>query len=65
VADPTHRPDGPAVSSNPPVTSSADTTKAEGRTCAPGKACGLIYPNQVKDKALDILKKKAPGLNAR
>jgi lipopolysaccharide export system protein LptA len=57
---------GPAaVSSSPPTSSSPDTTKAEGRTCAPGKACGLIYPNQVKDKALDILKKKAPGLNAR
>jgi hypothetical protein len=56
---------GPAVSSNPPATSSGDTPKAEGRTCAPGKACGLIYPNQVKDRALDVLKKKVPGVDAR
>jgi hypothetical protein len=65
VAEPPRQPVGPAVSSSPPATPSGDTTKAEGRTCAPGKVCGLIYPNQVKDKALDALKKKAPGLNAR
>jgi lipopolysaccharide export system protein LptA len=56
---------GPATSSSPPTTSSDDATKAEGRPCAPGKVCGLIYPNQVKDKALDALKKKAPAVDAR
>jgi lipopolysaccharide transport protein LptA len=56
---------GPALSSNPPTTSSDGTTKAEGRPCAPGKVCGLIYPSQVRDKALDVLKKKAPAADVR
>ena len=53
---------GPAISSNPPATSSTDQTKAEGRTCKPGQVCVLFYPNQAKD---NVLKKKAPGSNAR
>ena len=65
VAPPPHATKGPAISSSPPATSSDGTTKAEGRACAPGKVCGLIYPNQVKDKALDRLKKKAPELDVR
>ncbi len=61
---PTQDPKGGGLSASPPATSSSDTTKAEGRTCAPGMVCGLIYP-PTKDKALDGLKKKAPGLDAR
>ncbi|MFZ1102292.1 MAG: LptA/OstA family protein [Hyphomicrobiaceae bacterium] len=28
--------------------------------CAPDRICGVFYPNQIKQKALDALKKKAP-----
>jgi lipopolysaccharide transport protein LptA len=54
----------PAMSSSPPATSPATPAeKVEG--CPPGKTCLLLYPKQVKDKALDRLKKVAPGIDAR
>ena len=28
--------------------------------CEPGRICGVFYPNQIKQKAIDALKKKAP-----
>jgi lipopolysaccharide transport protein LptA len=68
MAPPPHAekgPKGPALSSSSPATAPDGTTRAEGRPCAPGKVCGLIYPNQVRDKALDALKKKAPAVDVR
>jgi lipopolysaccharide transport protein LptA len=59
------RPKGPATSSSPPAASAADAAMAETRTCAPGKTCALVYPKQVRDKAIDRLKKKAPAADAR
>jgi lipopolysaccharide export system protein LptA len=63
------QPNGPATSASPPATSAADPGKVDGRACAPGKACAMFYPDQaskqVKDKALDLLKKKAPAPDAR
>jgi hypothetical protein len=31
--------------------------------CPPGRTCILLHPKHVKDKALDVLKKRAPGVN--
>ena len=54
----------PAVSSSAPATSAATPAeKVEG--CPPGKQCVLLYPKLVKEKAIELLKKKAPGLDAR
>jgi lipopolysaccharide export system protein LptA len=54
----------PAVSSSAPATSAATPAeKLEG--CPPGKQCLLLYPKQVKEKAIELLKRKAPGLDAR
>jgi lipopolysaccharide export system protein LptA len=58
-------PKGPAMSASPPAGSSADAGKAEGRTCPPGKQCLLLYPDQAKNKALDLIKKKAPAANVQ
>jgi lipopolysaccharide export system protein LptA len=49
----------PALSaSSPTTTSPTPAERVEG--CPPGKQCVLLYPNQVKDKAVDAIKKKAP-----
>jgi lipopolysaccharide export system protein LptA len=42
----------------PAVSSSA--SRPEDRSCPPGKQCMLFYPQDVKDKAKDILKKNVP-----
>jgi hypothetical protein len=33
--------------------------------CPPGRICTLLHPKMVKDKAIELLKKKAPGVDAR
>jgi hypothetical protein len=52
----------PAISASPPATSPGTANAAEGRSCPPGKQCMLIYPNEAKQKAKDLLNKAAPGL---
>jgi lipopolysaccharide transport protein LptA len=60
---PAQSPRGPAVSSSGPAAASpSPAERVEG--CPPGKQCVLIYPKQVKDRAIDVLKKKAPGFEA-
>jgi lipopolysaccharide export system protein LptA len=57
-------PPPPALSSSAPATGSpTPTERVEG--CPPGKQCLLLYPKQVKEKALEVLKKKAPAVNAQ
>jgi lipopolysaccharide export system protein LptA len=55
---------GPAVSSS--SAASAPPTAAEKMEgCPPGRTCMLLYPKQVKDKALEVVKKKkAPAPDA-
>jgi len=54
----------PATSSSPPATS-APSPAEKVEACPPGKQCALLYPKQVRDKALERLKKKAPAADAR
>jgi len=57
-------PKSTATSSSPPATS-APSPAEKVEACPPGRQCMLLYPKQVKDKALDLLKKKAPAIDAR
>jgi hypothetical protein len=52
---------GPAMSSSAPA-ASAPTPAERVQGCPPGKQCVLLYPKQVKDRAIEVLKKKAPGV---
>jgi lipopolysaccharide transport protein LptA len=52
----------PSISASPPATSSSSANTAEGRSCPPGKQCMLIYPNEAKERAKELLNKAAPGL---
>jgi hypothetical protein len=63
-SDPSPPPEskGPPASLSPAET--IDAAKGERGTCAPGKMCGVFYP-PAKDKALESMKKKTPGLDAR
>jgi lipopolysaccharide export system protein LptA len=54
----------PATSSSPPATS-APTAAEKMDACPPGRICTLLHPKMVKDKAIELLKKKAPGVDAR
>lgn len=55
-------PKAPAISSSPAATSTpSPEERVEG--CPPGKTCALFYPKQVRDKALEELKKRVPGAN--
>jgi lipopolysaccharide export system protein LptA len=57
-------PKAPAISSSPAATSApSPEERVEG--CPPGKTCALFYPKQVRDKALELLKKRAPGADVR
>jgi hypothetical protein len=38
------------------------TPQERVEACPPGRTCILLHPKQVKDKAIDVLKKKAPGV---
>ena len=51
---------GPATSSS--VATSPATPQERVEACPPGRTCILLHPKQVKEKAIDVLKKKAPGL---
>jgi lipopolysaccharide export system protein LptA len=44
----------------PPKTDGPVTSPRTG--CAEGRTCGVFYPNQIKQKAMDALKKKAPAV---
>jgi lipopolysaccharide transport protein LptA len=44
---------------------SAVTPEEKVKACPPGRICGLLFPNQAKEKALDILKKKAPAVDVQ
>jgi lipopolysaccharide export system protein LptA len=50
----------PAVSASPPATEPA-TLEEKVKACAPGRQCALIFPQQMKDKAIEALKKKTPA----
>jgi lipopolysaccharide transport protein LptA len=54
----------PATSSSPPATS-APTAAEKMDACPPGRICTLLHPKMVKDKAIELLKKKAPAVDAR
>jgi hypothetical protein len=56
------RPPRPPVSANSPETP-APTPQERVDACGPGRTCVLLYPKQVKEKAIDLLKKKKPGVN--
>jgi LPS export ABC transporter protein LptC/lipopolysaccharide transport protein LptA len=52
---------GPATSGSPVATSGA--TPAERiEACPPGRTCILLHPKQLKEKAMDTLKKRAPSV---
>ncbi len=55
------RPPPLPVVSGPPGTP-APTPQERVNDCPPGRTCILLHPKQVKDKALEVLKKKAPGV---
>jgi len=54
----------PETSSSPPA-DAPPSPKDRVEACPPGRQCVLLYPKQVKDKALDLLKKKAPKADAQ
>jgi lipopolysaccharide export system protein LptA len=56
------RPPPPPVSANSPETP-APTPQERVDACGPGRTCVLLYPKQIKEKAIDLLKKKKPGVN--
>ena len=51
----------PAPSASAPGTP-APTAQEKVADCPPGRTCVLLHPKQVKDRAVDVLKKKAPTL---
>jgi hypothetical protein len=51
---------GPATSSG--VAAPQPTPQERVEACPPGRTCILLHPKQVKEKAIDVLKKKAPGV---
>lgn len=59
---PPPRPPPPVASSGSPGTP-GPTPQERVDACPPGRTCILLHPKQVKDKAIDVLKKKAPGIN--
>ncbi len=55
---------GPGAPPGGPARATAGSTPQEKmRACPPGRQCGLIFPEQVKKRAIDVAKKKAPGFN--
>jgi lipopolysaccharide export system protein LptA len=40
----------------------APTPQEKMAACPPGRICTLFHPQQAKDRALEVLKKKAPGV---
>lgn len=55
-------PPPPAASPNSPATP-APTPQEKMEACPPGRTCILLHPKQVKDRALEVVKKKAPAAN--
>jgi lipopolysaccharide export system protein LptA len=51
-----------ATSSRPPVAEGA-TPDERFKACPPGRTCILAFPGQMKQKAMDALKKKAPKID--
>jgi lipopolysaccharide transport protein LptA len=60
-APPQRPPPPPVASSNSPETP-APTPQEKVDACGAGRTCVLLYPKQVKEKAIDVLKKRAPGI---
>ena len=54
------RPPPPPVAKSPETP--APTPQERVDACGPGRTCVLLYPKQVKEKAIDLLKKKKPGV---
>jgi lipopolysaccharide export system protein LptA len=57
------RPPPPPVVSSGPAGTPAPTPQERVDACPAGRTCILLHPKHVKDKAMDVLKKKAPGVN--
>jgi hypothetical protein len=55
---------GPAISASPPATAEP-SAEEKYKACPPGRQCGLFFPEQMKKKAVDSLKKKVPGIDVR
>jgi len=62
VAMPPRPPPPPAASSDSSSTP-APTPQEKMEACPPGRTCILLHPKQVKDRALEVVKKKAPAAN--
>jgi lipopolysaccharide export system protein LptA len=54
---------GPETSSS--VADSPATPQERVEACPPGRTCILLHPKHMKEKALDVLKKKAPDVVPR
>jgi lipopolysaccharide export system protein LptA len=50
---------GPATSSSGPTTAGT-ALEEKAKSCGAGRICGVFYPGQIKQKAMDAAKKKAP-----
>jgi lipopolysaccharide transport protein LptA len=54
----------PATSSGPSA-SSGTMLEEKFKACPPGRQCGLFFPEKLKQKAIDKLKQRAPGIDVR
>jgi lipopolysaccharide export system protein LptA len=54
----------PAISGSPVETSGA-TPAEKVQACAPGRTCVLLYPSQVKDRAVGAVKKMLPAADGQ
>jgi lipopolysaccharide export system protein LptA len=61
-AAPQRPPPPPVVSASSPETPQP-TPQERVDGCPPGRTCLLLHPQQAKERAKDVLKKKVPGIN--
>jgi lipopolysaccharide transport protein LptA len=54
----------PAISASAPADSAA-TPAQKVQACPPGRTCILLHPKQVREKAMDVLKKRVPSVNVQ
>jgi lipopolysaccharide export system protein LptA len=57
------RPPPPSAASPGSAETPAPTPQEKIEACPPGRTCILLHPKQVKDRALEVVKKKAPAVN--
>jgi lipopolysaccharide transport protein LptA/LPS export ABC transporter protein LptC len=56
-------PPPPSPATSDAVAAPAPTPKEKVDACPPGRTCVLLQPKSLKEKAVDALKKKVPGIN--